>query len=311
MSKDVVRTEAAPAPFQGAPYSQAIKANGFVFVSGQLSLAPGRQGAHGRRHRRADRTGLREPPRDPRGGGDVARQPREDDGLPAEPRRLRGHERGVFEARRRAAARAVDGRGGEAALRGARRDRGDRSYLRRLRSTFGRSGWTRTSSAARCATRCSAATRRMRTSSCPRPTSPGCAPRSSRTAGRRSSSWRTGPSACGFYPRDRAVRRLARAGIELAPPRREVSTGPGPPRLRHRRRPDRVGRGRPLSARLHDQRDGASARGRRSSSIRYGGRRDLEARILRTVSPIELRRGSAADHSRASLRLTARSRSST
>ena len=39
--KDVVRTEAAPAPFQGAPYSQAIKANGFVFVSGQLALRPG------------------------------------------------------------------------------------------------------------------------------------------------------------------------------------------------------------------------------------------------------------------------------
>ncbi|HYY03133.1 MAG TPA: Rid family detoxifying hydrolase [Gaiellaceae bacterium] len=39
--KEVVRTAAAPAPFQGAPYSQAIKANGFVFVSGQLSLQPG------------------------------------------------------------------------------------------------------------------------------------------------------------------------------------------------------------------------------------------------------------------------------
>jgi 2-iminobutanoate/2-iminopropanoate deaminase len=41
--KTVVRTEAAPAPFQGAPYSQAIKANGFVFVSGQLALRPGEQ----------------------------------------------------------------------------------------------------------------------------------------------------------------------------------------------------------------------------------------------------------------------------
>ena len=41
MTKEAVRTEAAPAPFQGAPYSQAIKANGFVFVSGQLSLVPG------------------------------------------------------------------------------------------------------------------------------------------------------------------------------------------------------------------------------------------------------------------------------
>jgi len=39
--KSVVRTEAAPAPFQGAPYSQAIAAGGFVFVSGQLALKPG------------------------------------------------------------------------------------------------------------------------------------------------------------------------------------------------------------------------------------------------------------------------------
>ncbi|MFL5945782.1 MAG: RidA family protein [Gaiellaceae bacterium] len=38
--KEVIRTEAAPAPFQGAPYNQAIKANGFVFVAGQLSLKP-------------------------------------------------------------------------------------------------------------------------------------------------------------------------------------------------------------------------------------------------------------------------------
>jgi 2-iminobutanoate/2-iminopropanoate deaminase len=41
MSKEAVRTEAAPAPFQGAPYSQAIKAGGLVFVSGQLGLEPG------------------------------------------------------------------------------------------------------------------------------------------------------------------------------------------------------------------------------------------------------------------------------
>ena len=39
--KSVVRTEAAPAPYQGAPYSQAIRAGGFVFVSGQLALKPG------------------------------------------------------------------------------------------------------------------------------------------------------------------------------------------------------------------------------------------------------------------------------
>ena len=38
--KTAVRTEEAPAPFQGAPYSQAIQAGGFVFVSGQLALRP-------------------------------------------------------------------------------------------------------------------------------------------------------------------------------------------------------------------------------------------------------------------------------
>ncbi len=35
MGKESVHTDNAPAPFQGAPYSQAIKANGLVFVSGQ------------------------------------------------------------------------------------------------------------------------------------------------------------------------------------------------------------------------------------------------------------------------------------
>ena len=39
--KAAVRTEEAPAPFQGAPYSQAIRAGGLVFVSGQLALTPG------------------------------------------------------------------------------------------------------------------------------------------------------------------------------------------------------------------------------------------------------------------------------
>ena len=41
MEKSVIRTEAAPAPFQGAPYSQAIVAGDLVFVAGQLGLKPG------------------------------------------------------------------------------------------------------------------------------------------------------------------------------------------------------------------------------------------------------------------------------
>jgi 2-iminobutanoate/2-iminopropanoate deaminase len=41
MEKHVIRTEAAPAPFQGAPYNQAIRAGDLVFVAGQLGLVPG------------------------------------------------------------------------------------------------------------------------------------------------------------------------------------------------------------------------------------------------------------------------------
>jgi 2-iminobutanoate/2-iminopropanoate deaminase len=41
IDKEIVRTEHAPAPFQGAPYNQAVKAGGLVFVAGQLGLQPG------------------------------------------------------------------------------------------------------------------------------------------------------------------------------------------------------------------------------------------------------------------------------
>jgi 2-iminobutanoate/2-iminopropanoate deaminase len=38
--KQPVRTENAPAPFQGAPYSQGIVSGDLVFVSGQLGIDP-------------------------------------------------------------------------------------------------------------------------------------------------------------------------------------------------------------------------------------------------------------------------------
>ncbi len=34
--KEVIRTDRAPGPFQGAPYNQAIRIGDFVFVAGQL-----------------------------------------------------------------------------------------------------------------------------------------------------------------------------------------------------------------------------------------------------------------------------------
>jgi 2-iminobutanoate/2-iminopropanoate deaminase len=40
VDKQAVRTDRAPAPFQGAPYSQGIVAGDLVFVSGQLGIDP-------------------------------------------------------------------------------------------------------------------------------------------------------------------------------------------------------------------------------------------------------------------------------
>jgi 2-iminobutanoate/2-iminopropanoate deaminase len=45
--KEIVRTERAPAPFEGAPYNQAVKVDGFVFVAGQIGLAPDGSGMVG------------------------------------------------------------------------------------------------------------------------------------------------------------------------------------------------------------------------------------------------------------------------
>ena len=47
MQKTVIRTESAPAPFQGAPYNQAIRVGDLVFVAGQLGLKPGDTGIEG------------------------------------------------------------------------------------------------------------------------------------------------------------------------------------------------------------------------------------------------------------------------
>src|SRR5579885_2070794 len=87
-----------------------------------------------------------------------------------------------------------------------------------------------------------------------------------------------------FYPRDRSVRALARRGIELAPPRREVSTGPG----RH----DFEIAVDPTATVEEDlaRRDftvNAMARRLADGSLvdPYGGSADLAAGVLRTVSP--------------------------
>ena len=86
-----------------------------------------------------------------------------------------------------------------------------------------------------------------------------------------------------FYPRDRQIRERAPKGIELAPPRREVSTGPG----RHdfeivvdptaTVETDLARRDFTVNAMARRLADGTLV-------DPYGGREDLDGRILRTVS---------------------------
>jgi 2-iminobutanoate/2-iminopropanoate deaminase len=39
MNKEIIKTAAAPAPI--GPYSQAVKARGLLFISGQIAIVPG------------------------------------------------------------------------------------------------------------------------------------------------------------------------------------------------------------------------------------------------------------------------------
>jgi putative nucleotidyltransferase with HDIG domain len=86
-----------------------------------------------------------------------------------------------------------------------------------------------------------------------------------------------------LYPRDKAIRRLAPAGIEFAPPRKEVSTGPG-------RHDFEIVADASLSVeedmRRRDFTVNAMAQRLATGEIvdPLGGRRDLERRVLRTVS---------------------------
>jgi tRNA nucleotidyltransferase (CCA-adding enzyme) len=87
-----------------------------------------------------------------------------------------------------------------------------------------------------------------------------------------------------FYPSDPTVRKLVRAGIELAPPRREVSTGPG----RHdfeivvdpaaTVEEDLARRDFTVNAMARRLADGTLV-------DPFGGQGDLEAKTLRTVTP--------------------------
>jgi tRNA nucleotidyltransferase/poly(A) polymerase len=87
-----------------------------------------------------------------------------------------------------------------------------------------------------------------------------------------------------FYPKDAAVRKLVRAGIELAPPRREVSTGPGRHDFEIVVDPSAT-----VEEDLARRDFTVNAMARRLADGElidpHGGRADLESKTLRTVSP--------------------------
>ena len=91
-----------------------------------------------------------------------------------------------------------------------------------------------------------------------------------------------------FYPAAREVRALVPAGIEFAPPRREVSTGPG----RHDFEIV-ADASLPVEEDMKRRDFTINAIARRLATSEFvdpvGGRRDLEQRILRTVSPQSFR----------------------
>ena len=312
MSKQAVRTEAAPAPFQGAPYNQAIVANGFVFVAGQLGLEPGATEVVAGGITPADRAGVREPAGDPRGGGLVARGGREDDRVPARPRRLRRHERGVREPHRRDAAGALDGRGRPAAGRGARRDRGDRA---RLSGPGGPPCWNRAGEGDRGLRALArprrlprrrrrprrAARARVEGRRLPRPRgrrrgSAGGARAARPGRGAHVAGKPVGHAPLPARPRGRA--RSRRPGSSSRRSRRERSTGPGRHDFEIVVDPAASDRRRSRPPRLHDQRDRAPARRRRAGRPLRRPRRPRARGVLRTVSahsfaedPLRLVRG--------------------
>ena len=298
MSKDVVRTEAAPAPFQGAPYSQAIKANGFVFVSGQLALRPGDKeltaGEIGPQTEQVfanlraileaagtsldhlvkttvflqnldDFAGMNEVYAKHVGERPPARSTVEVAKLPVRARSSR--------SRRSHSSKAVE------------------EYVRSLGlDAYVVGGAVRDALLGRDSKDADFLVPGVDIAGLRAALEPHGRTEELVVAER--------PVGVRFYPRDsRGAAARARGDRARAAAARGVDRA-RPPRLRDRRRPDRVGRGRPLSPRLHDQRDGAPARRRRSSSIPTAAQRDLEARdaahgVADAASP-RIRCGSSA-----------------
>ena len=113
MEKKIVSTDTAPKAI--GPYSQAVIANGFAFLSGQIPLDPATNQLIEGRHRGADRAGYGES--ESRAGGlrIIAGGGGEDDGFFERYGRVCEDERGLWALFRRESAGSGDGGSGSAA----------------------------------------------------------------------------------------------------------------------------------------------------------------------------------------------------
>ena len=203
----------------------------------RLRLGPARAASRAtselgrRRIARADRAGLREPARDPRGGRQRRSTGSSRRRSSSEPRRLPGMNEVYAKHVGDTAAGALDRRGREASVRRARRDRGDRAAVavdRQIEDYVAVARARRVRRRRRGPRRAArASSRRTRTSSCPASTSTGCARRSSRTAGRGARRRRAARRRAALPARPRDPR--ARAGRDRvrAAATRSVAPGPG------------------------------------------------------------------------------------
>ena len=295
--KEAVRTEAAPAPFQGAPYSQAIKAGGFVFVSGQLALGPATRICRAARSARRPSSLFANLRAILEAAGSSLDQLVKTTVFLQNLDDFAGMNEVYAQVRRRHAAGTLDGRGREAARR-VRSSRSRRSQsserIEKYVASLGLDayvvgGAVRDELLGVESKDADFLVPGVDIAGLRAPLAPHGRTEELVVAGR--------PVGVRHYPRDRALRALVPGGHRAGAAAARGLDRPRPPRLRDRRRPGGADRRRPRPPRLHDQRDGAPSRRRRADrSVRRRGGSASAAPADGLA--VELRRGSAAARAR-------------
>ena len=132
-SKDVISTDRAPGPFQGAPYNQAIRVGDLVFVAGQLGIVLESGELAGETVEEQTEQIMRNMSAILEAAGSGLDKLVKTTVFLLDLADFAGDERGLREARRRPTARALDDRHLAAPERRPRRDRSRRAHVDRRR----------------------------------------------------------------------------------------------------------------------------------------------------------------------------------